>query len=370
MDGVNCVVGKSGALLPAPLLPVAEPQPLRQQIGASKCRVTFEQHMARLDFVLKHFPQTMQLEDGIKRPLWPSSAMLQNRFAGQTAIIVGGGHSLTSTFHEMSQQVADLGDKCKIFAPNRSHDWLIAGKRRADNEERWERHPIIPHFGVMADPSEYLIDYQTIHKDVIYLLASSLDYRVLLKYLRAMASVFLWVPAYLEDGSDIQMCAKKYPGLPMHFVSGGSTVGLRTINIALALGFDQVDLYGFDSCYAPNDGELYAYDKPATQHDIVDTCIRCREDGTFLRYRTNVMMGKQALEFYDTLERLPHLSVDGQPKALRVRVHGDGLIPWLAWKASGPNTLISHATPEKMEKKYGKGDYDYRVSKPIVRLVT
>jgi len=38
----------------------------------------------------------------------------------------------------------------------------------------------------------------------------------------------------------------------------------------------------------------------------------------------------------------------------KVTVAGDGVIPWLAWKAG------CHLTPDAMQKKHGNGDVDNR----------
>lgn len=326
---------------------------LRDEIGQSKGRISCEEYLNRLDWVIKTIPQW----------IYPSSAALSAKYEGQTAIIVGGGPSLLDTYDELRAQCIDR-DKVKIFAPNKSHDFLINGKRKT--KKTWERIPLVPDFGVLCDPSDFVVTYQTPHPKVQYLLASWCDKRVFARFLKAQAKAFIWVPVYENDGSDIEEIKRRQYPVPIHFVSGGSTVGLRTINLALAFGFDEVDLYGFDACYAPlTEKTLYAYDKPVIVHKMVDTAIRSRLDGTFFRYRTNEQMAKQAMEFDDMLDRLPEMRADNVRKQMTIRVHGDGLIPWLAWKASGPNTLIQHANPEKMYEKYGPKSWDYVENRPM-----
>lgn len=334
------------------LLDVPPPQhQLRDQIGASKGRVTCQEHLDRLDWTIKNVP-------------FPSTAFLENRFMGKTAIIVGSGPSLTNTYGELRTQIERLGSECKVFAPNKAHDFLINGKRKG--KKTWERIPIIPDFGVLCDPSDFVVTYQTPHPEVVYLLASMCDRRVFDKFMKAKARALVWAPVFEEDSSDIKLVeAKQYP-VPIHFVSGGSTVGQRTMNIALGFGFKTVDLYGFDSCYAPGHGKtLYAVEKPVVVHEVIDTSIRFRGDGTFFRYRSNSHMAKQAMEFDDMLDRLPALKANGIRRQMQVRIHGDGLLPWLSWKCSGPNTLIQHATPEKMQAKYGNQSWDYVEDRPM-----
>jgi hypothetical protein len=338
-----------------PELQADGPRTLRDAIGPSKGRITQDDHLDRIEWVLKHIPQE----------IWPSTFQFANLYEGQRGIIVGGGPSLADTFSEVRYLAATRRDAIKIFAPNRSHDWMIEGER--SGKKKWARMPLIPDFGVMLDPSPYVVDYQKPHPDVHYLLGVTLDPSVFIKFMRAEANASIWIPTY--DGSEIAFHVKQHEidGLDRHFVSGGSTVGLRTINLAASMGLSEIDLHGFDSCYLPHGKTLYAYDKPQTVHQLADYVVQsCFGKRDMLRVRSNNMMAKQTLEFADMIQRLPELVINGEIKPLKLRVYGDGVIPWLAWKASQemPDFIV-HGQPEKMEAKYGDCKFwDYVNDKP------
>ena len=352
MESVLASITSVTAVDPRPSPLLAQPsgsRTLRDAIGPSKGRMTQDEHMRRLDYILRNVPQSM----------FPSTLVLRDQYLGQRGIIIGGGPSLADTYADVRYQAATNRDGIKIAAVNKSHDWMINGER---DGKKWKRIPLIPDFGVMLDPAPYVIDYQTPHDDVTYLLATTLDSRVFAKFLRAHANGMVWIPIF--DGSEIEVHAERYltDFIDRHFVSGGSTVGLRTVNLLAAFGLDPIDLHGFDSCYAPNSKTLYAYDKPLIVNHIADYVIRSKFGrGDRLRVKSNNMMAKQVMEFADMIERLRSLVIDGRMRALKLRVHGDGAIPWLAWKASEvmPD-VIEHATPAKMQAKYGECEFwDY-----------
>lgn len=322
--------------------PVAAQRTLRDAIGPSKGRMSQDEHMRRLDYILRNVPQSM----------FPSTCVLRDQFIGQRGIIVGGGPSLRDTYSDVRWHAATNRDGVKIAAVNKSHDWMIQGERSGNG---WARIPLIPDYGVMLDPAPFVLDYQTPHKDVTYLLATTLDSRVFAKFLKAHAQAMVWIPIF--DGSEIDVHAERYKAdhIDRHFISGGSTVGLRTINLLAAFGLNPIDLHGFDSCYAPRSKTLYAYDKPLIVNALTDYVIRSNFGARHrMRVQSNAMMAKQVMEFADMIERLPSLVVDGKMRPLKLRVHGDGAIPWIAWKASAEMPdVIEHASPDKMAAKYG-----------------
>lgn len=325
---------------------------LRAAIGPSKGRVTLEQHMQRLAFTLNHIPAE----------LWPSTADLRDKFIGRTAAIVGGGPSLAETYSDLRCQVSN--ENAVVFALNKSHDWLINGQRRG--RKHWDRMPMVPDFGVLADPSPHVANYMTPHPKVTYLLATELDYRAQIRFLQANSRAYLWIPTYEGDASDVRAAGEMFPNRDMHFISGGSTVGLRTINLAVAMGFSTIDLYGFDSCYAPKTSSLYAYDKEYVTTDLADSVAVSKRTGDRFRFRSNHHMAKQAIEFELISHHMNNLIVDGDIRGVKIRVHGDGLIPWMAWKDGGTDSPICHATPHRMKAKYGEHSFwNYAEDKPM-----
>ncbi len=324
--------------------PIDIPQELREAIGKSSGRITLDQQLKRIGVLFKSIPDH----------IWPSTGELMSDLDGKSAAIVGGGPSLEATFPSLQAFKKSGGI---VFAPNKSHDWLINGKRSTDRKNRWVRKPLIPNYGVLVDPSPHIETYMTPHQDVSYLLGAILDYHCYLKFLRANSKVYTWIPTYNEDASDIMMCAEKWPKRPMQFISGGSTVGLRTIGLAVSMGVEDIHLYGFDSAYAPKTKDLYAYKKPFITTEYSNPTI-VAEDDSQLRFESNHHMAKQAMEFNDFCDRLDYMIINGKPRNVTVTVHGDGPIPWMAWK--NPSENIRHADPDAMSAKYGEHKYfDY-----------
>ena len=316
---------------------------LRDTIGKSGGRISLDQQFKRMDVLFRSIPQEV----------WPSTGELVDKHKGKTAIICGGGPSLAKTFPALE---ASKNAGAIVFAPNKSHDWLIKGER-GKRRNRYKRKPLVPDYGVLVDPSLHIADYMTPHKDVTYLLGTVLHYEAYLKFLRADSKVYLWVPTYDEEARDIMVAAQKWPERGMQFVSGGSTVGLRTIGLIVSMGIERLELHGFDSCYLPGTRELYTYAKPYVTTEYSNPTV-IADNGDQLRFEANQHMSKQAMEFEDFCQRLEHMVINGTVRDVKIVVHGDGVIPWMAWKSESPN--IRHADPASMAAKYGDAKYfDY-----------
>ena len=326
---------------------MAELKQLRDTIGKSGGRITIEQQYQRQAVLFKIVP----------KEVWPSTGGLIDKHLGQTAIICGGGPSLAKTFPALE---AAANNGAIVFAPNKSHDWLINGEK-GQRRNRYKRKPLIPQYGVLVDPSLHIADYITPHPKVHYLLGTMLHFKTHVKFLKAESKVSLWVPTHDEEAKDILIAAEFWPDRPMQFISGGSTVGLRTIGLIVSMGCDTLELHGFDSCYAPHTKSLYAYEKPYTTTEYSNpTAIA--PNGDQLRFESNQHMSKQAMEFEDFCQRLSEMVINGTVRDVKIRVHGDGVIPWMAWKSDKPN--ISHAAPDEMFAKYGESKYfDYASGK-------
>lgn len=292
---------------------------------------------------------------------YPSVAKFEGLWAGRKLVIVGGGYSLKKSFARV-RQMKKLSKKVCIASVNKSHDWLI-------------KRGIIPDFGVLVDPRKHVINYMTPHKDVMYLLGLSLDDAVFEKFEKAGAGMAVWVP--LSDDQDKPFILKHYPperGFAHAFISGLSTVGFRTVSLGSVLGFTDFELHGFDSCYAPFATNaqmveaygaargksppkiegLYAYDKPESDYEMHDFTFEAHDGATF-RFFANNNMAIQARQYAEYLQKPNLYYRDGAPVVQRVKLAGDGVIPWMAYKAG------MHADMAGMDRKYAKiKDFDYR----------
>lgn len=307
--------------------------PLEDTIGPTIGRITAWQHVERTNFALKHIPDET----------WPTIGILNGKYEGFRGVIVGGGPSIDWELIKQEADARDRGEPVRIFAPNRSHDACIA-------------HGIIPDYGVLMDPSEHVVDYITPRDDVVYLIATGVHWKVLKKFLGSRA--MFWTPLYDVDAADMKAVVEANPGRPITFISGGSTVGLRLINILMGWGMSP-HLHGFDSAYAPGSKKLYAYDKPEQTTEFCDSTIVSKTTQRQLRFTSNQHMARQAMAFEGFMHRLPETTVNGKSAPQEVVVHGDGPIAWMAWLDGGE--LLRHANPDAMAAKYGTTQYwDYQ----------
>jgi hypothetical protein len=281
----------------------------------------------------------------------PSLSMLKDVCRG-TAVICGGGHSL-----DIEEVRARKAAGCKVVVLNTRHDQFIAAG-------------IIPDFSIMLDAAERVATYQTPHPGVVYLIGSSVHPKVWQHFREAGATPFLFVPI-MREGQHETM-ADKFDGFDLCFIPGATTVGLRAHNITGHIGFADDELHGFDSCYAPgNDGitglTLYGVPKPVVTHDAVEFTIVSQVERHRFTCRSNGAMARQVKGFYSVVAGLPHEDVNGRVGNRRIRVAGDGAIPWMAWKNGGPDQYIEHTHPDRMLAKYGDAEHwDYFRGKPYV----
>lgn len=342
----------------------------------TKPRLTREQHIARA-------------VKTVKRGIRPVSELVAG-WAGKTLIIVGGGPSLKDSFHDLSLSISSRRDKVCVMALNQSHDFLIKGERDPNHRKKWLRHPIVPEFALMLDPKPWCANYMTPHPKPLYLFGTGLDDVVWEKFtLHPFARTYWWYPVYDKAGADLDDFIAASKVRDFIFLAGGSTVGLRALNMAMMLGFGAVELWGFDSCYAPGVNSpvpvsLHAYHKPNTQHAFRKfTIVSKNEQRDRFSFVSNDAMAAQVKEFATIVQEIEALVpgtvmpeaelhsiwgwwLDGvrqrnQAYRLNIKVAGDGAIPWMAWKDGALGTLVSHTHPARMAAKYGMSkhwDYD------------
>lgn len=301
----------------------AEAQNLRDALGPIRADIDIPELERRTSAVLQlNLPSLNQLAD---------------LYYGHEAVIVGSGMSLDPEYVRERQMAG-----ARIFAINKSHDYLIA-------------HGVVPDFGMMLDPNERVSGYMTPNRRVTYILGTSCDKSVWVRFLTAGIKPFVFVPA-MKDNHAHEFAAN-YPDADICCIYGQTTAGLRCIPIAGHMGFQPIELHAFDSCYAPGkDGldksGLYAVDKPTTYHDSRIDTIKYTGGGELI-FATNGAMARQIIGFQSLLRDLPDMGFHGR-RGLRLRVSGDGAIPWMAWKDSRANGWVSHTHPERMAAKYGQ----------------
>lgn len=174
---------------------------------------------------------------------------------------------------------------------------------------------IKPTFVAFVDPSpvvEGFIDDRI--TDAIYLVASICHPRVFDRLEKAKRSVILWHPNIGEPEQEAIL--EEYPLKPGSLIGGGTTIGLRMLNLGFVYGFRTFHFYGLDSSYA-DDGADHAYQKHDGPED--GDVLTAKFNGKI--YKGSSWMIKQAGEFMD--EFFPLFS----SKGCKIHVHGEGLIP-------------------------------------------
>lgn len=136
--------------------------------------------------------------------------------------LIGGGPSLKET-----------KEKIKFFkntmVAGSAHDYLVT-------------NGIIPKYAVICDPDAISANYlKHPHKDIIYLISTGCDNAVYdaleghnIKMWHCYSDDYLNQEAMIEPN--------------FQAVGGGCTVGLRSISIAIMLGYSDIHFFGYDSC--------------------------------------------------------------------------------------------------------------------------
>lgn len=213
--------------------------------------------------------------------------------------LLGGGPSIKK---EIEQIKTFQAKGYETIACGSSHDWLI------ENE-------IIPTYCAVCDPDPISIEYlKKKHKDVIYLIAFSCDEKIL-EYLSDQ-TVYLWHCHSDEAYNLIKDEINEYDG-----ISGGCTVGLRAISIAMMFGYTNIHFWGFDSCQGENDAH-HAYEF-ATEAEAWQTkeIYKIKMGGNSPDPKTYYCLGYQLAQAYHF-----QMFYDAHNSMFTPTFHGEGML--------------------------------------------
>lgn len=220
---------------------------------------------------------------------------------GRRAAIVAGGPSLSDDLEELALFDGD------IFTVNGTLKYLMG-------------HGITPDFQVMLDARPENIEFLN-GADVTYLMCSQVDPSLL---------------DALEDKT-VLLWHSALPGckpMPMQ-IGGATTVGLKAAILAYVMGYRELHLYGFDSCYGPTH---HAYPQPLNDNER-QLNVTVGEE-TFL---CAPWMAQQATEFGMVAPELVRMGCE-------IHVHGYGLIPTLAGGMERPRIAADERAEAIMER--------------------
>lgn len=218
--------------------------------------------------------------------------------------LVGGGPSIKATTFE-------LIDFTTTIACGSSHDWLQ------------EHSPRKPSYCVVCDPDPVMANYlRCPNHDTTYLVSSHCNPSVF----DALVGheIVMWHCWPIGSGNDEArlFLNEKTPGWCA--VGGGCTVGLRSLSIALMMGYKEIHFFGFDSCLGMSDDDHHAYPFTDTTKeflgDIYDLMIGMgSENGPVIKkYRVAGYQLAQAEHYKQMLQAFGHL--------FKPVFHGPGLI--------------------------------------------
>ena len=155
--------------------------------------------------------------------------------------LIGGGPSIKKEL----DRIKDFKQSgYPIVACGSSHDWLV------DNG-------VIPDYCTVCDPDPVTVNYlKKANKETIFLIASSCA-GVVFDYLKDY-KVYLWHCHSEERCAEIAKLDNNL-GVNYQGISGGCTVGLRSICVVMMLGYTNIHFWGFDSCLG-EDSAHHAYE--------------------------------------------------------------------------------------------------------------
>ena len=199
-----------------------------------------------------------------------------------TFVVVGSGPSLVDSLESIRNE-RRLGRP--ICAIKGAHDYLV-------------ENGITPDLFVSVEPRDRTEQLTRRSNDTVYLLASRCHPNMF-EHLRDY-KVLVW-HAHGSESEQAQFSGR-------FSIGGGTTSGLRAVNIAYVMGYRKVSMYGMDSCLS-DDGNKHWNGGRAS--DVVDVIVGGRI------FYCSPALAQQANEFQDIFKVMGDIHID---------VAGDGLL--------------------------------------------
>ena len=208
------------------------------------------------------------------------------------AVLIGGGPSLNQYAEEirLHRQQGHI-----LFAINNASAWL-------------KEHSIGFDAHVMLHGREEHTTFVPANETIGHYYASTCHPAI---FEKAVGNVIIWHP--LVFGIADLLKDDDRPKVLLE----GCTAGMNAIRLAYALGYRQLHLYGFDSCYG-DEGEHHAYSQPDNDIDRIFDVTMADHN-----FSASAWMIAQAKEFV----KLAGEMVKG---GCMFTVNGDGLLPFMA----------------------------------------
>lgn len=209
------------------------------------------------------------------------------------AVLACYGPSLVDTIEDLRFEAAE--PDADVISVSGAHDFLLS-------------HGIVPIFHVECDPRAHKADNIAKHNPGTRYLLASCIHPVLFDKLGPDADIALWHVASMSHCASLIDELGENPGT---LITGGGSVGLRSISLLYAMGYRRFSIHGMDCSFRDDGGVQHAGKHAGKRQDVVSYPLGGRI------FSTSNTLKSYATDFIEMIQRVNDLDV---------RLNGDGLL--------------------------------------------
>ena len=243
--------------------------------------------MKKLELSVQAAGTVEELQSNIRSALarkLPELALAPTSHDG-TFVCVASGWSMPNYIDEIKKH---RSKGCAIVAVKAAHDFLV-------------ENGVEPDIWINLDPRDRTSNIQRLNDRTTYMPASRCP-PVTFEHLKGR-KILLW-----HSWSDSEE-AKALPGGKLA-VGGGTTSGMRAINIGYLLGFRNFILYGYDSCNRADGAKRFTGEMTGPTMDVYVG------GPTGQKFTCNAAMAQQANEFQMVYAVMSDITIDAKGPGL------------------------------------------------------
>lgn len=245
--------------------------------------------------------------------------------------VAAGGPSLEDTWQDLKGVVVAVNGSLRFLLDKGVKPWGVA----------------------VMDPGPQMKDIVPRVEGVNYFVASICD-PALFDHLEGL-NVGIWHPG---GSPGLREILEEKRGKNWTLVAGGSTMGVRWLNLGYTLGFRKFEFHGLDSNYRDGQSHAYPDHTDGSDHLIIDG------------YETKLAFVRQVSDFFAIMDAFSERDVE----PITIELHGNGWLQhrWKAFREMHPDAFrVKAATAEEEKIKYEKmwGVELYRKVSPGEQLV-
>lgn len=212
----------------------------------------------------------------------------------RVAVVACYGPSLLETIDTLKASYES--GEVDVVSVSGSHDLLLS-------------HGIVPKYHIECDPRPHkALNIDQSRPDVIYMVASVCHPEYFDKL--GDADIRLW---HVSTAEHVMRLIGEAKENPRHIISGGGSVGLRSIPLLYALGYREMHMFGLD-CSFQSDGETvqqWAGKHAGKRQDVCE--VLCDQE----LFISSPVLLTYATNFFETIQKVTDLNV---------RLYGRGLL--------------------------------------------